>query len=139
MIAAGKYTGKDGVEKTSWKEIGVIMTSQAGKDFVLLDPTVNLAGFPREPGKDKLIASIFDDQAQGHQAQQQGHSTSNGTNNPSPTQQQGYNQSQNPPPAQYLPQQNHNTMPQQNQQGSYPVVDDATGQNIPFSPIAKGL
>ena len=70
MIANGKYV-KDGQEKTSWKEVGVIMTSQAGKEFVLLDPTVNLAGFPREEGKDRVIASIFDDKPQQMQQQSQ--------------------------------------------------------------------
>ena len=70
MIANGKYT-KDGVEKTSWKEVGVIMTSQAGKEFVLLDPTVNLAGFEREAGKDRIIASIFDDNNQQQRPSQQ--------------------------------------------------------------------
>lgn len=61
MIANGKYTDKKGNEKTSWKEVGVIMTSAKGGEFCLLDPTVNLAGFPREAGKDRLIASIFED------------------------------------------------------------------------------
>ena len=61
MIANGKYTNKSGEEKTAWKEVGVIMTSQDGNEFCLLDPTVNLAGFQREAGKDKLIASIFED------------------------------------------------------------------------------
>ena len=61
MIANGGYTAKDGTTKTSWKEVGVIMTSAKGGEFCLLDPTVNLAGFPREAGKDKLIASIFED------------------------------------------------------------------------------
>ena len=71
MIASGKYTAKDGQEKTSWVEVGVIMTSQAGKEFVLLDPCINLAGFPREAGKDKLIASIFDDANQQPRPSQQ--------------------------------------------------------------------
>ena len=70
MIANGKYV-KDGQEKSKWVEVGVIMTSQNGNEFVLLDPTVNLAGFPREAGKDKLIASIFDDANQQPRQQQQ--------------------------------------------------------------------
>jgi len=70
MIANGKYTAKDGQEKSNWVELGVIMTSQAGKEFVLLDPTVNLAGFMRETGKDKLIASIFDGEQKPRASQQ---------------------------------------------------------------------
>jgi len=61
MIANGQYKDKQGQMKTSWKEVGVIMTSAKGGEFCLLDPTVNLAGFPREAGKDRLIASIFED------------------------------------------------------------------------------
>ena len=61
MIANGQYKDKQGQMKTSWKEVGVIMTSAKGGEFCLLDPTVNLAGFPREQGKDRLIASIFED------------------------------------------------------------------------------
>ena len=97
MIANGKYT-KDGVEKTSWKEVGVIMTSQAGKEFVLLDPTVNLAGFEREAGKDRIIASIFDDNNQQQRPSQQ---TSQYKAQPAPV-------------------------------GSFPVVDDATDDALPF-------
>ena len=116
MIAAGSYTTQDGQTKTIWKELGVIMTSQAGKEFALLDPTVNLSGFPREQGKDMIIASIFEDKPkeQGYQQpQQQGYSTSNGTNNPSSTQQAQYNNQQQPPAAAHLDMQNENTMPQQ--------------------------
>ena len=71
MVAAGKYTNREGVEKTNWKEVGVIGMSQNGKEFVLLDPTVNLAGFDREPGKDRLMCSVFEDRPQGQQAPQQ--------------------------------------------------------------------
>ena len=70
MIANGKYM-KDGQEKSKWVEVGVIMTSAKGGEFCLLDPTVNLAGFPREAGKDKLIASIFDDNNQQQRPSQQ--------------------------------------------------------------------
>ena len=69
MVAHGTYE-KDGQTKTNWKEIGVILTSQNGKEYCLLDPTINLGGFTREAGKDKLIASIFDDKPQQQQQQQ---------------------------------------------------------------------
>lgn len=69
MVANGTYT-KDGQEKTSWKQVGMIGTSQSGKEFVLLDPTVNLAGFTREAGKDMLICSVFEDQPKQQNYQQ---------------------------------------------------------------------
>ncbi len=81
MIAAGSYTTQDGQEKTVWKELGVIMTSQTGKEFALLDPTVNLSGFPREPGKDMIIASIFEDKPKEQGYQQQGYQQATPQNN----------------------------------------------------------
>ena len=127
MIAGEKYTTRDGQEKVRWHELGVIMTSQAGKEFVLLDPKVNLAGFPREVGKDKLIASIFEEtQTQGNAPQTQG---------------------QYPPQGQYptpqaTPQNNmddpnrHNgagsmNRPAQHQQNQQPMFDQ-NGDQIPF-------
>ena len=95
MIANGKYT-KDGVEKTKWVEVAIIMEKN-GKEYALLDPTINLAGFPREEGRDKLIGSIFDDNNQQRPSQQ----TSQYKAQPAPV-------------------------------GSFPVVDDATGDALPF-------
>ncbi len=123
MIAAGSYTDNTGQQKTAWKEVGVIMTSQAGKEFALLDPTVNLSGFPREPGKDMIIASIFEDkpkqnnQGGGNQAPQQGQQQYQQSN---PQQNQNYNQGQ---PQQQAQQQPH-------AQGQ-PVYDQ-NGQEIPI-------
>lgn len=62
-IANGKYI-KDGVEKTRWVNIGTINTTAEGKEYMLLDPTINLAGFPREMGKDMLMVGIFEQQSQ---------------------------------------------------------------------------
>ena len=70
MVANGKYL-KDGVEKTNWVEVGIINTSANGKEYCLLNPVINLAGFPREEGKDRVIASIFDDANQQPRQQQQ--------------------------------------------------------------------
>ena len=111
MIASGSYTTQDGQQKTTWKEVGVIMTSQAGKDFCLLDPTVNLAGFPSEPGKDMIIASIFEDKPK---EQQQG-----GYSQPAPQQ------------AQQSPQQQYQ-QPQAPQQPQAQQQFDQNGQQIPF-------
>ncbi len=110
MIASGSYTTQDGQQKTTWKEVGVIMTSQSGKEFCLLDPTVNLSGFPREPGKDMIIASIFEDK-------------------PKEQQQGGYSQ---PAPQQYQqPQPQAQQYQQQPAQPQVPTLDQ-NEQNIPF-------
>ncbi len=126
MIANGQYTAKDGQQKTNWVKVGMVGVSGAGKEYILLDPTINLAGFPRDPGKDMIICSVFEDQPQ--QGQPQGQ------------QQQGYHQAQpqqqpiyTPPPAQAQQQQTapaYNPPPAQGQQ-QIPVVD-VNEEQIPF-------
>ena len=106
MIANGKYT-KDGQEKTNWVKVGVIGTSQNGKEYVLLDPTVNLAGFEREVGKDMLMASIFEDQPR--QQAQQG----------------GYGQQQ-------VPMQQQQYQPQNMQQAPQVVQQNVQSDGLPF-------
>lgn len=129
MIAGSKYTAKDGTEKTNWTEVGVIMVSQAGKEFVLLDPTINLAGFPREIGKDKLIASIFEDKSQQSNYQQGGYQQQPAQQQP----QQPYNNgqpTQQTAPAYTPPVQQTQPMPQQPTQ-PLPQID-VDSEQIPF-------
>ena len=95
-IASGKYM-KEGVEKTSWVNVGIIGMSQNGKEYCLLDPKINLAGFTREPGKDMLMCSIFDDSNQGQAPQPQGgygQPAQQQSQYQAPVQQQSYNQPQ---------------------------------------------
>ena len=68
-IANGKYT-KDGVEKTRWVNIGTINTTSDGREYILLDPTINLAAFQREIGKDMLMVGIFEQSPQQGQGSQ---------------------------------------------------------------------
>jgi len=67
-VANGSYM-KDGVEKTRWVNVGVILEKN-GKEFALIDPTINFAAFPREQGKDMVMVGVFEDNNQGQQAQQ---------------------------------------------------------------------
>ena len=69
-IANGKYQ-KDGQEKTRWVNVGVIGVGSNGKEYMMLDPTINLAGFAREAGRDMVMVSIFDDSHQQAPQQQQ--------------------------------------------------------------------
>ena len=70
-VANGSYL-KDGQEKTRWVNVGVIGVAQNGKEYMLIDPTINFAAFPREQGKDMVMVGIFDDanQQQGQNNQQ---------------------------------------------------------------------
>jgi hypothetical protein len=65
------YQGQDGKQKKRYMKIGVILEGEHG-EFVLLDPTVDLAGIlvkqrlmdPQKAG-DNVLASIFDDNRNG--------------------------------------------------------------------------
>jgi len=90
-VANGQYTNAQNEVKTRWVNVGVIGVSSNGKEYMLIDPTINFAGFPREEGKDMVMVGIFDDSQQGQ------------NNNSGQPQQQSYN----------LPQQQQYGQPQQ--------------------------
>jgi len=106
-IANGNYIGQDGQQKTNWVKIGIIGVSQNGKEYVLLDPTINLAGFPREDGKNMVMCTVYDD------AQNNG-----GGQNYQQPQQQSYQQQQQPQQQSYQqPQQQQSQSGYQQPQG----------------------
>lgn len=105
-VANGQYV-KDGQTKTRWVSVGVILEKD-GKEFMLIDPTVNFAGFPREQGKDMVMVGIFDDN---NQQSQQGNGQYN--NNQAP--QQNHTDYQN----QQAPQQNNQYGQQNMNQNNY--------------------
>ena len=70
-VANGSYV-KDGEQKTRWVNVGVIGTTQEGKEYMLIDPTINFAAFPRQEGKDMVMVGIFEDQNNQQQNNNQG-------------------------------------------------------------------
>lgn len=70
-VANGTYQNSVGETKTRWVNVGVIGTAQNGKEFMLIDPTINFAAFPREDGKDMVMVGMFEEQQQNQQTQQQ--------------------------------------------------------------------
>lgn len=88
----GEYQDQQGNSKAEWTNVGVIVTGKNGKDYALLDPTVNLAGIlakqnvlamkKGEQLSDMVMTSVFEDN---NQSQQQGGFQQ---------QQGGYNQNQ---------------------------------------------
>lgn len=58
-VVTGKYTDQQGQTKNRYMNIGAVMTGDNGP-FLLLDPMVNLAAVPREPGKDRVLCSLFE-------------------------------------------------------------------------------
>jgi hypothetical protein len=62
-VALRKYQGSDGKEKTQWLEIGHIHTSREGREYITMDPHINLAGLPQgniEKGDQRVYVSLFD-------------------------------------------------------------------------------
>ncbi len=57
-VKSGTYTDRSGNEKVNWENIGVMVDD--GSPYILLKPYMNLAGFPREEGRNLLIVSMFD-------------------------------------------------------------------------------
>ena len=122
VAKVGEYQ-KDGQTKGEYQKIGVLMQSNDGGEYILLDPSINLAGVLLKQNalaatkggqaRDSVMISVFDDsaqqQSQGYQQQQsQGYQ-----------QQGGYNQ----------PQQQGGFAPQQ---GGYNQPQQQQGDNIPF-------
>jgi hypothetical protein len=119
----GEYQ-KDGATKGRYTNIGVIQQSNDGGEYVLLDPTVSLAGILAAQNalavsqgkeiRDRVMVGVFEDQQGGYQQQQ-------------PQQQQGYQQApqqqyQQQPAQQYQQPQN---MPPQG-------VHNPNNSDVPF-------
>ena len=75
VAVVGEYISKqDNQQKAEYTEIGVIITGKNGKDYALLDPSVNLAGVlmkqnalaakRNEPPSSTVMVSLFDQDAQ---------------------------------------------------------------------------
>lgn len=58
-VKNGSYTAGDGSAKNRWVYIGHIHTGQNGH-YMTLDPTINLAAFPRKEGDNRLMVSMFE-------------------------------------------------------------------------------
>lgn len=66
-VKTGSYQDNQGQTKNRYMNIGAVMQGDNGP-FLLLDPMVNLAAAPREPGKDRVICSLFEPRQDGQQA-----------------------------------------------------------------------
>ena len=86
-VANGQYQNAQNETKTRWVNVGIINTNKDGKEYMLIDPTINFAAFPREEGKDMVMVGMFEEQNNqggGQQGQQQSYQQ--------PQQQQSYQQ-----------------------------------------------
>ena len=107
----GEYTDKQtNQQKSEWQNIGVIGIGKNSKEYMLLDPTVNLAGVLLKQNvlaakrgdqlSDMVMTSIFEENNQQQQAPQGYQQQQGGFNQQAPKQaQHGFQQQQ--PPANY--------------------------------------
>jgi len=95
-VANGTYL-KDGQEKTRWVNVGVILEKN-GKEFCLIDPTINFAAFPREQGKDMVMVGVFEEQSQQPQQGNQSYSQPQQNDRQPQYEYQDRNGHQTPPP-----------------------------------------
>lgn len=63
----GEYTDSQGQTKGRYVDAGVLMQSQDGGYFIIMNPAFNPAGVPIAPGKDAPILSVFQDSNNGSQ------------------------------------------------------------------------
>lgn len=69
-VKVSSYTDRNtGQSKDKYQKIGVLMQTDDGGQFILLDPLINLAAIPRGQGKDQIMVSLFDPREQNNQQQ----------------------------------------------------------------------
>ena len=66
-VKTGSYQDNQGQTKNRYQNIGAVMQGDNGP-FILLDPLINLAAVPREPGKDRVMVSCFEPKVEGAQS-----------------------------------------------------------------------
>ena len=87
----GEYTDKNNQSKAEWQNVGVLITGKNGKEYALLDPTVNLAGVllkqnvlaqkKNEAPSDMVMTSVFEEQQNNNQGHQQNNNQQQQQNN----------------------------------------------------------
>jgi hypothetical protein len=70
VVKNGTYM-KDGQEKGRYVNIGAMMASDDGGEFLILNRHINLAGFPNPDNRDSVVASLFSSDRDGGGGQQQ--------------------------------------------------------------------
>ncbi|MEA1892667.1 MAG: hypothetical protein U9N33_08155 [Campylobacterota bacterium] len=96
-VAGRKYQKQDGSEGAEWTNLGVLNVDQKGKEYILLDPKINLAALP--VGENGMImVGVFEEQNQqnnnNQNNQQSGYNQQAGYNQPQQNNQQGYSPQQ---------------------------------------------
>lgn len=69
-VAGKKYQKQDGTEGTEWTNLGILNVNKNGKEYLLLDPKINLAALPIGDNGMVMVAVTLDNNQQGGQQQQ---------------------------------------------------------------------
>jgi len=66
-VKTGSYTDAQGQEKGRWQNIGALMKSDDGGEFIILHRWFNPAGVPNPDNRDSVLVSCFKPNQQGQQ------------------------------------------------------------------------
>jgi hypothetical protein len=76
VVVTGSYVGSDGQEKKKYTNVGVVLQSDQGGPFLLLDRAFNPAGVPYDAARgNQIMVSMFEPRQEGQQGRQQSGAT----------------------------------------------------------------
>jgi hypothetical protein len=59
-VVIDTYTDRNGAEKKKWLTIGQVHSSKEGREYITLEPHINLAAIPRKDGDSRVYVSMFE-------------------------------------------------------------------------------
>ena len=110
-VKTGSYTDGQGQEKGRYQNVGSLMRSDDGNEFIVLHRWFNPAGVPNPENRDSVLISCFEPKPQGQQGQGQGQH--GGWGQPSQAPQNQNVQQRQPPMNQQQPNSRQQQRPQQ--------------------------
>lgn len=70
-VKTGEYTDSQGQQKGRWQNVGAVMSSDNGGQFIMLAKWFNPAGIVDSKGGESILLSCFEPNKAGSQAPQQ--------------------------------------------------------------------
>lgn len=78
VIKTGEYTDREGNTKGRWQNVGALMQSDDGNDFIILERWFNPAGLPNPDNRPNVILSLFASRSQNGNDRAQGGNANDG-------------------------------------------------------------
>lgn len=60
VVKTGTYVDRYGEEKARWRNVGALMVSDEGHEFLLLDRSFNPAGIVGSDERESILVNLFD-------------------------------------------------------------------------------